>query len=1193
MRETAAPLRLNPWHSLRTRLLFIPMALVFVGALALIGVMNRNLTHDLNDLVGKQQDSIVKHHATEINRALSERQVMLEKATVLFADALREKPSAVQAVLEARPVLPAFFDGGTYLTDTRGIAVASHPGSVERIGMPHDDQDVVQAALRYGKSSIGKPALDKFTGKPSVPIGVPVKGRDGQVVGVLVGVLDLHKSNFFTRISAAPHSEGVTYFIISNAGRVVVSATNPAQVMHPLPATGEFPALDRALAGSTGHLLTTDMHRVPILASAQQIPVADWTFLARIPQSLALAPAKKVQQESLVYASLLVLVVLLTMAWLIRRQLAPAEAAGRMLNRQTNKSMPLQPLPVQRADEIGILIAGFNAVLATLHDREQRLEEKEQSLQTAQGMLNSAEQIASLGHWQLEIESGILRWSAEIYRIFEIDPTRFAATYEGFLNAIHPDDRDAVNSAYTSSLQNRQPYQIEHRLRMADGRIKWVEERCMSEFSESGEALRSIGTVQDITEKKLVAHALERSMSVLQTVIDTLPVRVFWKDMDLNYLGCNAIFAKEAGLESPKDIIGKSDYQLGWAELAEMFRTDDRAVIASGVAKPFYEEPYRTASGDILTVRTSKIPLHNARGDVQGVLGVLYDVTDQKALEQELERHRNHLQQQVQERTAELLQARDLADRANQAKSDFLANMSHEIRTPMNGIIGMAEIMRHTVLNDSQRHMLDTMQQSSTLLLSIINDILDFSKIEAGKLTLEPLPTDLRTLVHGCVDALQTIAAERQVRIDASVAPEVPRWVRIDPMRLRQVLTNLLNNAIKFSAATDACAGVHVGVCNTGDAQACLEFTVRDNGIGMSPTVVEHLFEPFTQADASTVRRYGGTGLGLSISQRLVQLLGGTIEASSQPDHGSTFTVRIPLHASEPPTGAEVSAMRGEGARVTLRTAPSIAEARAAGQLVLLAEDNEVNRDVISQQLHMLGYACEMAVDGREALHMLQAADYGLLLTDCHMPHMDGFALTEAVRQAERYGRRRLPIIAVTANAMVGEEARCKAQGMDAYLSKPMLLSELDAMLQQWLPTTPATAEKAPVTSTPAPESSTAASAPPPVFDDQALARLIGANVSVQLRLLGKFVTNLTQQSDAIHSAHASADLHALQVAAHTLKSAARAVGAMALGECCFDIEKAAHTGDAASCERLVQDFAAACAVAQAAVSAHMATLST
>ena len=1178
------------WQSLQTRLTLTTLAVLLGSVVILVTLVHERLRSDMEQTLGRQQLATVALHAADIDREISERMAMLSKAAHLYAASTDKDAAAAQHTLEEAPAYPGFFNAGLYVTDVHGKAIASVPASAKRVGLNYMDRDHVHSAINLGQGKVGKPVLGKAIGSPTVSISAPIRNPKGEITGALVGVIDLARPNFMSQVLAARYGETGAYWLLANPWRMVVTATEKNQALRTIAPSSADPAWDRILAGANGAMRLHDLSNTPVLAAAAQIPAADWSLVVLLPEAEAFAPVNNLMHFILSVTAALTLVVLLLNAWLVRLQLAPVARASAALALQKARGHSPMPLPPGKPDEIGQLIESFNALLTLYQNREQKLVHNEQQLLATTRELEEAQRVAALGNWHLDLKSGALHWSAEIYRIFEIDPARFAATYESFLNAVHSDDRDAVNNAYANSLRDRQPYQIEHRLRMADGRIKWVHERCISEFSDSGEPLRSVGTVQDITDKKLVQEALLRSSEVLQTVIDTLPVRVFWKDLDLNYLGCNAIFAREAGLDNPKDIIGKSDHQLGWAELVELFRADDRAVIASGVAKPFYEEPYRTASGDTLTVRTSKIPLRNARGDVQGVLGVLYDVTDQKALEQELERHRHHLQQQVQERTAELLQARDLADSANQAKSAFLANMSHEIRTPMNGIIGMVDIMRHTPLNASQLHMLDTVQQSSRMLLAIINDILDFSKIEAGKLTLELLPTDLRTLIQGCVEALQAVATERQVRIEAGVAPEVPSWVLVDPTRLRQGLTNLLNNAIKFSATADAVASVHVNTSGLDHTQAWLELRVRDNGIGMSAAVVERLFQPFTQADASTVRRYGGTGLGLSISQRLVQMLGGTIHVDSQPDQGSTFTVRIPPQACDAPTGAVAAAVRGEGATVTLRTAPSVAEARAAGQLVLLAEDNEVNRDVISQQLHMLGYACEMAVDGREALQMLHAADYGLLLTDCHMPHMDGFALTAAVRDAEPPGRTRLPIIAVTANAMAGEEERCKAQGMDGYLSKPLLLSELDAMLQRWLPNTSTMTENAPVTSAPTPESSSAEPAPS-IFDDQALARLIGANVSVQLRLLGKFLTNLDQQRDAIHSAHASADLHALQVAAHTLKSAARAVGAMALGECCFDIEKAARASDAQACELLVQIFDGAAAAAQAAISAHMAAL--
>jgi signal transduction histidine kinase/ActR/RegA family two-component response regulator len=387
----------------------------------------------------------------------------------------------------------------------------------------------------------------------------------------------------------------------------------------------------------------------------------------------------------------------------------------------------------------------------------------------------------------------------------------------------------------------------------------------------------------------------------------------------------------------------------------------------------------------------------------------------------------------------ELRLARDSAQAATATKSNFLATMSHEIRTPMNGIIGMTDLLLESPLSAAQREQLVTVQRSGHALLAIINDILDFSKVEAGKLVVEWLPTELRPAVDDVMQLLRSRALEKGLELSVEYAPGVPDAIETDPGRLRQVLTNLVGNAVKFTGAG------RVRILVDMDTNAKLRFRVVDTGPGIPAESQKHLFQPFTQLDVSTTRRFGGTGLGLAICRQLVDLLGGELGVIS-PAHdrpanggpGSIFWFSLPATV---PAGV----MRSPSRQATAAPVPSKQSSLCR---VLVAEDNPVNQMVIRAMLQKLGIEATLVADGRQAVDAVAATPFDLVLMDCQMPVMDGFEATRIIRDGSES---RPVIVAVTANAMAGDAERCRAAGMDDYISKPISVRELRRVLSPWL----------------------------------------------------------------------------------------------------------------------------------------------
>jgi signal transduction histidine kinase/CheY-like chemotaxis protein/HPt (histidine-containing phosphotransfer) domain-containing protein len=495
----------------------------------------------------------------------------------------------------------------------------------------------------------------------------------------------------------------------------------------------------------------------------------------------------------------------------------------------------------------------------------------------------------------------------------------------------------------------------------------------------------------------------------------------------------------------------------------------------------------------------------------------------------------------------DLLESEARATAANKAKSSFLASMSHEIRTPMVGVAGMLELLAQTRLDAEQREQLEIAQSSAQSLLQIIGDILDFSKIEAGRLELIPAPLDLRALVRASTNNFLGTASAKGLKLECRIDERVAPAHLGDALRLRQILSNFLSNALKFTEHGNVI--VHLERLAAENQRELVALRVEDSGIGISGEDQARLFQPFTQAGDGGARRADSTGLGLTICRRLAELMGGEIVMQSRLGAGTTMSLlaRLPLADPASLTHAETLALR------PLRSAPSVAEAEREGSLILLADDHPTNRAVIARQLNQLGYACEGARDGEEALQMWQSGRFALLLTDLHMPKRDGYALAAAIRADEAALQRpRAPLIALSANVSTEEVERTRTLGIDDFMAKPTPLVLLASTLQRYLPL----------------QRFIAPATTPPIA-------AVLADATLDPALIKDFLHTTQEDLLALRSALAANDATAVVHEAHRIKGASKLVGASALAGIAARIEAAGRADDLAPAGATLQELEA------------------
>ena len=908
-----------------------------------------------------------------------------------------------------------------------------------------------------------------------------------------------------------------------------------------------------------------------------------------------------------------------------------------------------------------------------------------------------------------------------------------------YLHFVHPDDREATLVELERLVaQDWATLSFENRLTCKDGTCRWFAWNAVSEHQQGV----IYATARDVSRHKAQDEALAAERNLLRSVIDNVPDYVYIKDADGRYVLDNVAHTHWLGLEAPEDVIGKTVFDFFPQPLGQQYVTDDEIVMRTGQALLNREEPVLSRQGEVRWHLTTKVPLYDNQGNVTGLVGIGRDVTERRRQEKDLN------------------EAKEAAEAATRAKSEFLANMSHEIRTPMNGIIGMTELALETDLTPEQHEYLGIVKVSAESLLSLLNDILDFSKIEAGRLDLEMVEFHLRDMLGDTLHTLAMRAHQKSLELTCQVAPDVPDRVRGDPGRLRQVLVNLIGNAIKFTSHGEVVLQVEAvsgpdspGPDSPGSASppeskiasdAWLHFAVSDSGIGIPPDKQRTIFEPFAQADTSTTRRYGGSGLGLPISSQLIRMMGGRIWLESEVGKGSTFHFTVNMDVppqtaahSRPPEMTDLRDLSvlvvddnatnlrvlGEmlgawGMKPTLvsdsgAALDAVEHAHAAGQSfslmildvnmpgmdgfalaeriretpdqdgaaimmltsadrrgdadlcrelgiaahvmkpvkqsdlydiilsalgcrlddlpasspgmdgrqesfselsgirILLAEDNPVNQRLASRLLERRGSVVVVVPDGQAAVDALSNEPFDLVLMDVNMPGLNGFEATAAIRNNEKETGSHVPIIAMTAHAMRGDQARCISAGMDGYVRKPLLMTDLMNAIREVVRKDPATtglpAASAPVagisedagalartssgveTSPQAQDSFAKREAAG--FDRDELLKRVGQDQVLLEELIGMFLALYRAQMTGIREALDVGDPGPIERAAHAFKSVVGNFCDKAAFDAALRLEQIARSGDLSNAGELYSSLESEVERLASALAAFAATI--
>lgn len=654
-----------------------------------------------------------------------------------------------------------------------------------------------------------------------------------------------------------------------------------------------------------------------------------------------------------------------------------------------------------------VKLNGKQAMLVIWHDITER-KKAEERLKNSEALLNETQMLTHSGSWESNLETGVNTWSTEAFRIFGLKPEGQGPQTDVFAQMIHPEDRGIYKDAIKSAINYKISADFELRIIRADGEVRWLRAIGKPFSNPYGIVTRLHGAISDITEQKEAREAIRIKQKQLTRFIQFAPVAIAMLDKNMCYIAASNVWREEYNL-THTDLVGKNHYDIFPQLLAERRLIHQRVLQGEIVKKD--EELVTFIDGRADWIKWEMHPWYEKANEIGGMIIFTENITAQK------------------EASEALKKAKEQAEQAAVAKSNFLSAMSHEIRTPMNAVIGFTHLLMRNARED-QKEFLRILKFSGENLLVLINDILDFSKIEAGKIEIEEVDFNIKEMITTIKSALQHKAKNKGLLLKLMLDEDLPDFVKGDPTRLGQIITNLCTNAVKFTDTGSVIISALLTKQNKDSVT--IHFEVKDTGIGIAEDMQTSIFESFTQASSDTTRKFGGTGLGLTITKRLLELMGSKIELSSQLGKGSTFYFDLTFKTSDKKLNSAPEIAVTEDGKKSLQNIR-----------ILVVDDSRVNILLAQELLKNWQGNCDTAMNGVEAVKKVQEKDYDIVLMDLQMPEMDGYQATEVIRRLPGDKFHTLPIIALTASAMLEIKDKAFTSGMNDYISKPFNPEEL------------------------------------------------------------------------------------------------------------------------------------------------------